>query len=85
MPKRRKREGPPTAHNQLREAREARGLRQEDLAVQAGYTTTTISKVEAGVSAPSFDLLTNLVRVLKVDAADLFPDLRYKEGAADAA
>lgn len=85
MPKRTKRQGPPTAGNRLREIREAQNLSQEELALRAEYDKTTISKVEAGVAAPSFGLLIKLVRVLRTDAADLFPELQYKEGAADAA
>jgi transcriptional regulator with XRE-family HTH domain len=85
MPKRTKRQGPPTAGNRLREIREASGLSQEELAARADYDKTTISKVEAGVAAPSFGLLIRLVRVLRTDADNLFPELRYEGGAADAA
>jgi transcriptional regulator with XRE-family HTH domain len=80
-----KREGPPTTGNRLRGIREANGLSQEELAAMTTYDKTTISKVESGSAAPSFGLLIKLVRVLRTDAADLFPELRYVEETADAA
>lgn len=42
----------------LREARRSAGLSQEDLAARAGCAQSTLARVEAGLRAPSFRMLT---------------------------
>lgn len=54
--------------NQLRRARESRGLSQGALATMTGICPTTISRIERGVSEkPTERVLTALARVLDID------------------
>jgi transcriptional regulator with XRE-family HTH domain len=55
----------------LRKARQARGLSQEELAHLADVDRTYISALERSVYAASIDIVARLAQVLEVDAADL--------------
>ncbi|HQR89353.1 MAG TPA: helix-turn-helix transcriptional regulator [Caulobacter sp.] len=62
----------------LRAARRAKGLSQEELAHQAGIDRTYISSLERSVYGASIDVVDRLASVLELDAADLL-----KRPAAD--
>lgn len=55
----------------VREAREARDMRQEDLAREAGVRTTTVSRLERGVQTPTEATLRRLARALELPAEEL--------------
>jgi Zn-dependent peptidase ImmA (M78 family)/DNA-binding XRE family transcriptional regulator len=58
----------------IKEAREAAGLTQADLAAVLGITQTAVSYWEAGKRAPGLDDIVKLTRALHRDAGDFFPD-----------
>ncbi len=55
----------------LREVREAKGVSQEMLALEAEVDRTYVSQVERGVCNPSLRVLHQIASVLKVPLADL--------------
>lgn len=55
----------------LRTTRQARGLSQEALALQADVDRTYISALERGVYSATIDMIEKLAGVLEVDAASL--------------
>lgn len=57
----------------VRDLRHAAGLSQQALAERIGKSTQTISEIERGVFAPSFETIESLARALKVGPALLFP------------
>lgn len=56
----------------LRAARIARKITQENLAVDAEVDRTTISGIERGAFNASLDLMERLAGALDIDAAELF-------------
>jgi len=56
----------------LRRLRKARGLTQAELAARLGIEPRHQQMLEAGESAPSFDLLVNVADVLEVTVGELF-------------
>ncbi|KGJ10082.1 XRE family transcriptional regulator [Paracoccus versutus] len=58
------------AHN-LRAARQARGLSQEELAHRADVDRTYISSLERRVYGASIDVVDRLASVLEMEASDL--------------
>lgn len=57
----------------LREAREARGMTQEELARRSGTARTYIGPVERGAKNVSLETLARFAAVLDVEMADLIP------------
>jgi transcriptional regulator with XRE-family HTH domain len=55
----------------LKAARRARGLSQEELAYRAGIDRTYISSLERSVYNASIDVVDRLAVVLEVEASDL--------------
>lgn len=55
----------------IRQAREAKGMTQEQLAAELHVVRQTISKWEKGTSAPDADFLLKVAEVLNVSTADL--------------
>lgn len=55
----------------LRKARQAKGLSQEELAHRADIDRTYISALERSVYAAGIDVVDRLARVLNLEAADL--------------
>lgn len=51
----------------LREARLRRGLTQAALAERAGTTQSAIARLESGRTAPSFDDVIRLLRLMELD------------------
>lgn len=55
----------------VRRLRLERGLSQEDLAHDAGLTTGTLSKIERGLSNPTWGTVRRLAHALDVSVAEL--------------
>lgn len=55
----------------LREIRLSRGLKQHELAEQAGVEDKTISRIEVGGNYPSISLLVKLSEILNCNLTDL--------------
>lgn len=61
----------------LTRAREAKGLKQCELARRAAVSESTISRIEAGlVKRPSFETVRRLAAALRVRPEKLFPTER---------
>jgi putative transcriptional regulator len=58
--------------NRVREARQQRGLTQQDLAGMTGVSRQTIIAIERGGYAPSVTLALALARALQSSLEDLF-------------
>lgn len=58
------REAGPQFKDRLKAARKQAGLTQDDLASQADISVVTVSKLEAGVNKPAFDVLMGLAYAL---------------------
>lgn len=58
----------------LRAIRQSRGLTLEDLASQAGMSTSTLSRLESGKRQASMELLLPLTRRLAIRLDDLVPE-----------
>jgi len=56
----------------LRQLRHERGLTLRDVAQRAGLAVSTVSKVERGLMAPTYDRFSQLAEGLGVDIAELF-------------
>ncbi|WP_407493712.1 helix-turn-helix domain-containing protein [Pseudooceanicola sp. MF1-13] len=54
--------------------RETRGLTLQTLADRSGLAISTISKIERGLMAPTYDRFSGLAQGLGVDVAELFAD-----------
>ncbi len=57
--------------NNLRAARQAKGVSQEELAHQAGLDRTYISSLERSVYNASIDVVDRLAKALQIEASDL--------------
>jgi transcriptional regulator with XRE-family HTH domain len=55
----------------LREARQGKGMSQEQLAAAAGLDRSFISLVERGIQSPNIVVLFKIAEVLRVPAAEL--------------
>ncbi|MFS2152587.1 helix-turn-helix domain-containing protein [Rhizobium sp. Rhizsp42] len=55
----------------LRRARQAQGLSQEDLAHKAEIDRTYVSSLERGIYSPTIEVVERLAIALGVDTADL--------------
>ncbi|HOA36018.1 MAG TPA: helix-turn-helix transcriptional regulator [Bacillota bacterium] len=58
--------------NRIRELRKELGMRQEDLAREAGVTRQTINAIENDRYNPTLILAMKLARILKTTVEDLF-------------
>ena len=56
----------------VKELRESRGLTIQALSDRSGLAISTISKVERGLMAPTYDRFSGLARGLGVDVSELF-------------
>ena len=65
--------------NQVREWRKARGLRQQDLAREAGVTRQTIIAIEKGRLNPSVYVCLRIAKVLQEPVEKLFCLARPEE------
>ena len=66
----------------LRKARQAKGLSQEELAHRAGVDRTYVSALERRVYAASIEVVDRLARELDVEAADLLRWPTRRESSA---
>lgn len=66
----------------LRELRRERGLTLQDVATRSGLAVSTVSKVERGLMAPTYDRFSQLAEGLGVDIAALFSEQgeRFRPG-----
>lgn len=55
----------------VRKARKAKGLSQEELALEAGMKRSYVSDLERGTRNPTVRALARLARALEVEPADL--------------
>lgn len=62
----------------VREAREARGLSQEDLAHEAGLHRTHISLIERGQRSARLETIEQLALALRIQPAELMPKIRLR-------
>lgn len=60
------------------EARNKKGISQEELAFEAGFDRTYISLIERGKRNPSLKTILRLCEVLKVQPSSLFPIMEIK-------
>ena len=60
----------------LRRARGAAGLSQEDLSDRSGLHATEISRLERGVREPRLGTIVRIARGLDIAPADLMADIR---------
>jgi transcriptional regulator with XRE-family HTH domain len=58
----------------IRKIREDLGMKQEELAQEAGITQGCLSKIETGKTEPSFKVVHRMARTLHVALDDLAPD-----------
>lgn len=75
-PMRRSRHAPtspdrPALGRSIRQLREQRGLTQEELAIHAGMTFGTVSRLESAKSAPAWATVRALIDTLDVALGDL--------------
>lgn len=54
-------------------ARKSRGLKQVDIAVDAGVNSSYYSKIERGEVNPSAQILYRIIKALKVKSSDILP------------
>lgn len=57
----------------VKKAREKLGLTQEELAEKVGVHVSYISRIERGKVNPSYEILENLSKILKVKSSDFLP------------
>lgn len=62
---------------ELRKARQAAGMTQEDLAAKARMDRAYISEIERGIASPSVDRFLRLCDAMKTRAADIVDRLQY--------
>jgi transcriptional regulator with XRE-family HTH domain len=60
-----------TLGDRIREARKARGLSQERLAVDLGVSWSTVNRYESGKNTPSLNRLRLIADVLDIQVSDL--------------
>lgn len=58
----------------LRQLRRERGLTLQEVAKRSGLAVSTVSKVERGLMAPTYDRFSQLAEGLGVDIAELFSE-----------
>lgn len=68
----------------LRRARHAKGLSQEDLAYEAGVNRSYMSKLENGSTYAGLEIVGKLADVLNIEPAELLkrPRTRKRSGSA---
>lgn len=69
----------------LRELRKERGLTLQEVASRSGLAVSTVSKVERGLMAPTYDRFSQLAEGLGVDIAELFSEHGGRFGTGEVA
>lgn len=67
----------------LRGVREARGISQEDLALEAGFDRTFISLLERGLRSPTIRTLVRLAEALKVQPSHIVRRMERVSGGRE--
>ena len=57
----------------LKEVRDQKRLTQEDIAKGAGITTSYYARIERGEENPTFAVIQNICKVLKIKSSDILP------------
>jgi len=68
--------------SRIREVREAKGIRKEELAAMSGLSFSLVSSVERGDHTPSLKNSRRLAEALGVSVDDLFPPAESAEVGA---
>ena len=63
----------------LKRLREERGVTQEQLAFDAGITSSALSRIERGLNNPRWTTLKRIAEALKVSLVDLATDIEMGE------
>lgn len=58
----------------LKRVREEANLIQDEVAKKAGISTNYFAKIERGEVNTSFDKLYKIIKALKIEASDIFPN-----------
>jgi len=72
-----------TIGNRIRSCRLARGLSQQELALNLGRSTVAMSNIERGRSFPSVETLLKAAEVLECEVRDFFEGLETDIGKSD--
>lgn len=59
----------------IKQAREAKGLTQEQLAEKVALSASHISVIERGIKTPKLETLVEILNILKVDANFILTDV----------
>lgn len=57
----------------LKEIREQKKLTQEDVATAAGISTSYCARIERGEENPTFAVIQNICKALKIKSSDILP------------
>lgn len=57
----------------IREIREKRGLSQEEVRKAVGISVTYYAGIERGEENPTFSVIENICRVLKIKSSEILP------------
>ncbi|MGI8419224.1 MAG: helix-turn-helix domain-containing protein [Candidatus Levyibacteriota bacterium] len=57
----------------IRKARKQKGVKQVEVAVEAGLNTSYYGKIERGIVNPSLEKLYRIIRALGVRSSDILP------------
>jgi transcriptional regulator with XRE-family HTH domain len=60
--------------DKLKKAREKEKLTQEELARKAGMSSNYFAKIERGEVNTTFDKIYKIIKALKIEASDIFPN-----------
>jgi transcriptional regulator with XRE-family HTH domain len=64
----------------LKRLREERDITQEQLAFDAGITTSTLSRIERGLNSPGWLTVKRIAEALGLSLVDLVADLERAKG-----
>lgn len=67
----------------IREKRIALGYTQQELGDKVGRTASQIGQIERGITMPSVEVLTRIVRALSLDANLMFSDREISDELKD--
>lgn len=57
----------------IKKARKNKGLKQVEVAIDAGLNPSYYGKIERGVVNPSMEKIYRIIKALRVRSADIFP------------
>lgn len=59
--------------NNIKKARKKKGVKQVEVAVEAGLNTSYYGKIERGIVNPSLEKLYRIIRALGVHSSEILP------------